>query len=74
VILGEEWQTAEAMCCIHDLLNMYYLRMHPEKREKIRASARQTAEQWTWQEVVRRLLCELEHQAQAQGIGLPAWV
>jgi glycosyltransferase involved in cell wall biosynthesis len=26
VILGEEWQTAEAMCCIHDLLHMYQLR------------------------------------------------
>ena len=26
VILGEEWQTAEAMCCIHDLLHMYRLR------------------------------------------------
>ena len=23
VILAEEWQTAEAMCCIHDLLHMY---------------------------------------------------
>jgi len=49
-----------------------HLRMHPEKREKIRASARQTAEQWTWQEVVRRLLYQLEHQAQARGIDLPA--
>ena len=26
VILGEEWQTAEAMCCIHDLLQIYRLR------------------------------------------------
>jgi hypothetical protein len=50
-----------------------HLRIHPEKGEKIRASARQTAEQWTWQEVVRRLLYQLEHQAQAQGIKLPAW-
>lgn len=49
-----------------------HLRMHPEKREKIRASARQTAEQWTWQEVVLRLLRQLEHQAQAQGIDLPS--
>ena len=49
-----------------------HLRMHPEKREKIRASARQTAEQWTWQEVARRLLGKLEYQAQAQGIDLPA--
>jgi glycogen synthase len=48
-----------------------HLRMYPEKREKIRASARQTAKQWTWQEVVRRLLYQLEHQAQAQGIVLP---
>jgi len=49
-----------------------YLRMHPEKREMIRASARQTAEQWTWKEVVKRLLRRLEHQAHAQGIDLPA--
>jgi glycosyltransferase involved in cell wall biosynthesis len=26
VILGEEWQTANAICCIHDLLHMYRLR------------------------------------------------
>ncbi len=49
-----------------------HLRMHPEKREKIRISARQTAEQWTWQEVVRRLLYNLEYQAQLQGINLYA--
>jgi len=46
--------------------------MYPEKREKIKASARQTAEQWSWQEVVRRLLVRLEYQAQAQGIDLTA--
>jgi len=49
-----------------------HLRMHPEKREKIRVSARQTAEQWTWQEVVKRLLGNLEHQARVQRIDLSA--
>ncbi|MFB0519951.1 MAG: glycosyltransferase, partial [Desulfatiglandales bacterium] len=49
-----------------------HLRMHPEKIDMIRASARQTAEQWTWQEVARRLLYKLEYQAQAQGIDLTA--
>ncbi|MFB0520169.1 MAG: glycosyltransferase, partial [Desulfatiglandales bacterium] len=48
-----------------------YLHMHPEKREMIKTSARQTAERWTWKEVVKRLLCELEHQASIQGIDLP---
>lgn len=49
-----------------------YLRMHSEKREMIRASARQTAERWTWKEVVKRLLWELEHQARVQGTDLLA--
>jgi len=26
VVLGEEWQTVGAMCCIHDLLHIYHLR------------------------------------------------
>ncbi len=47
-----------------------YLRMHPEKREMIRASARQTAEQWTYKEVVTKLLGEVKFQAQAQGVDL----
>jgi len=49
-----------------------HLRIHPEKREIIRASARQIAEQWTWQKVVKKLLCNLGYQARAQGIALPA--
>jgi len=47
-----------------------YLRMHPEKREMIRASARKTAEQWTYKEVVTKLLREVEYQAQAHGVDL----
>jgi len=47
-----------------------YLRMHPEKREMIQASARQTAEQWTYKEVVTKLLGEVKFQAQAQGVDL----
>ena len=47
-----------------------YLRMHPEKREMIKASARQTAEQWTYKEVVTKLLGEVEYQAQAHGVDL----
>jgi len=45
-----------------------YLRMHPEKREMIRASARKTAEQWTYKEVVKKLLREIEYQAQTHGV------
>jgi len=47
-----------------------YLRMHPEKREMIQASARQTAEQWTYKEIVTKLLREVEYQAQAYGVDL----
>lgn len=47
-----------------------YLRMHPEKREMIKASARQTAAQWTYKEIVTKLLGQVEFQAQAQGVNL----
>jgi hypothetical protein len=47
-----------------------YLRMHPEKRKMIKASAKQTAEQWTYKEVVTKLLGEVKFQAQAQGVDL----
>jgi glycosyltransferase involved in cell wall biosynthesis len=39
-----------------------YLRMHPEKREMIRAAARETAKQHTWKEVAKKLLQSLESQ------------
>jgi len=53
-----------------DEINFYidYLRSNPDAKKSIGNAARQTAEQWTWQEVIRRLLCKLEYQAQAQGI------
>ncbi|MFC1913915.1 glycosyltransferase [Chloroflexota bacterium] len=47
-----------------------YLRMHPGKREMIKTSARQTAEQWTYKEVVAKLLGEVKFQAKAQGVDL----
>jgi len=55
-------------------INFYidYLRSNPDTKKLIGSAARQTAEQWTWQEVVRRLLCKLEYQAKAQGIDLPS--
>ena len=43
-----------------------YLRMHPEKREMIRAAAKETAKQQTWKEVVKKLLQSLESQASTQ--------
>lgn len=51
-----------------------YLRVHPEIRKTISIAAKQTAEQWTWEEVIRRLLCKLEYQARLQGVDLPAAV
>ena len=47
-----------------------YLRKHPEDKRTISKAARSTAEQWTWEEVVKRLVCKLEYQARAQGIEL----
>ena len=49
-----------------------YLRTHPERKQAMQKAARQTAEQWTWEEVVNRLICKLEYQAQRQGIDLPS--
>ena len=43
-----------------------YLRVHPENNKTISKAARQTAEQWSWEEVVKRLICKLEYQAQTQ--------
>jgi len=56
-----------------DEINFYidYLRSHPERKQSIGKAARQTAEQWAWEEVVKRLICKLEYQAQRQGIKLP---
>jgi len=55
-----------------DEINFYidYLQRYPERKAAMRKAARKTAEQWTWQEVVKRLVCKLEYQAQAQGIEL----
>ncbi|MDH5695213.1 MAG: glycosyltransferase family 4 protein [Dehalococcoidia bacterium] len=49
-----------------------YLHMHPERRKAISSAARRTAEQWTWEEVAKRLICKLEYQAQVQGVSLPS--
>jgi len=47
-----------------------YLRTHPEEKRTISKAARRTAEQWTWEKVVKRLVCKLEYQARVQGIVL----
>lgn len=39
-----------------------YLREHPEAMERISTAARQTAERWTWEEVVKILISKLEFQ------------
>jgi len=48
-----------------------YLRTHPEHRQAISSAAKRTAEQWTWEEVAKRLVCKLEYQAQLQGAAAP---
>ena len=49
-----------------------YLHAHPENNKTISKAARQTAEQWTWEEVVKRLICKLEYQARTQGKDPPS--
>jgi glycosyltransferase involved in cell wall biosynthesis len=43
-----------------------YLRIHPERREMIRAAAKETAKQQTWKEVVKKLLQSIESQPSTQ--------
>jgi glycosyltransferase involved in cell wall biosynthesis len=48
-----------------------YVRTHPEVKKRISLAAKRTAEQWTWEDVVKRLICKLEYQARVQGFDLP---
>jgi glycosyltransferase involved in cell wall biosynthesis len=43
-----------------------YIQTHPERKEAIGKAARQTAEQWTWEEVAKRLISKLEFQLRSQ--------
>jgi len=43
------------------------LQEHMEEKERIRAAARETAKQFTWEKVVKRLIRKLEYQAHIQG-------
>jgi len=68
---GEDYATHMYNAIVLDTFNareitfyIDYLRMHPERREAISSAARRTAEQWTWEEVAKRLICKLEYQAQ----------
>jgi glycosyltransferase involved in cell wall biosynthesis len=49
-----------------------YLHAHPETREMIGTAARRTAERFTWEEVVKMLMCKLEYQAQVQRVAPPS--
>lgn len=43
-----------------------YIHTHPDRKEAIGKAARQTAEQWTWEEVAKRLISKLEFQLRSQ--------
>ncbi|RLC93909.1 MAG: glycosyl transferase family 1 [Chloroflexi bacterium] len=45
-----------------------YLNEHPNDGQRIRKAARQTARQFTWEEVITILVRKLEYQARAQGL------
>jgi hypothetical protein len=47
---------------------MMWLEEYPGEKERIRQAARQTAQQFTWEEVVRSLVRKLEYQARIQGL------
>jgi len=44
-----------------------YLEEYPEEKERIRKTARRTARQFTWEEVIGNLIQKLEYQARIQG-------
>jgi len=45
----------------------FYLEEYPEEKERIRKTARRTARQFTWEEVIGNLIQKLEYQARIQG-------
>jgi glycosyltransferase involved in cell wall biosynthesis len=45
-----------------------YLNMHPQEEAAIRNAARDTAAQYTWEQVIGKLLLRLEYQARIQGL------
>jgi glycosyltransferase involved in cell wall biosynthesis len=45
-----------------------YLDANPSEKEKIRRAARQTAELYTWENVIKNLVQKLEYQAAIQGL------
>jgi glycosyltransferase involved in cell wall biosynthesis len=47
---------------------LIYLKRHPQERQRIRETARETARRFTWEEVVKNLVQKLEHQARVQGL------
>jgi glycosyltransferase involved in cell wall biosynthesis len=49
-----------------------YIRTHPQKKEAMSEAARHTAEQWTWEEVVKILISKLEFELGTQRTGLPS--
>jgi len=51
-----------------------YIRTHPEKKEAMSEAAKRTAEQWTWEEVVKILISKLEFRLGTQKTGLPSEV
>jgi len=49
-----------------------YFKNRPVTREKISTDAKQTSRRWTWQEIVKTLICKLEYQAEIQGVVIPS--
>jgi len=49
-----------------------YIRTHPEKKEAMSEAAKRTAEQWTWEEVVKILISKLEFELGTQRTGPPS--
>ena len=74
---GEDYATHMYNSIVLDTFNadeiqfyIDYLNSHPESKEKITTAAKRTAQRWTWEEVVKTLICKLEYQASIQGIDL----
>ncbi|HEY8745012.1 MAG TPA: glycosyltransferase, partial [Chloroflexota bacterium] len=71
---GEDYASSMSNCVVVETddpeeicANVLYLREHPALVERMRVAARQTAERFTWEEVIANLISKLEYVGQATG-------
>jgi glycosyltransferase involved in cell wall biosynthesis len=72
---GEDYASSMSNCVVVETddpeeicANVLYLRDHPALVERMRVAARQTAERFTWEEVIANLISKLEYVGMATGV------